>query len=89
MVRRTIEHCSDDRACKTALLLHVYEERNLWCVGVIGPGLVRRVGHGSDACHWGGVPRRGEGDPGRRERELDGKIGVYTEVLEFILVPPV
>ena len=49
----TIENRADERSSKIRLLLQVQKVRDLWSIGIIGPRLGLRIGHGSGVCEGG------------------------------------
>jgi len=65
-IAHTIENRTDENSGEICLLLKVQVVRDLWGIGIIGPGFVIRVRHDSDADEgerlWRGPDRKwGEG----------------------------
>ena len=87
----TIEYCSNDTLGEICLLIDIQEVRNLRCVGTIGPGLVRGVGHGSDVCDEGTLVEGGQGEREKLERALlirgsrGYKLGINVEYSRMLL----
>ena len=71
-VTLTVQNRGDENSAKKDLLRKVHVVCELWSIGIIGPRLLSRVGHGSGVYEGGGSWRK-VGSKVRRGFRYEGK----------------